>query len=345
MKRVKFKRGITILLVALMAFSLIGCANKSESNATVSPQKSDQASALKGDKNEEYYMITFMSGLEFWKSVFKGFQDAGNLYGIKTIYTGAQEFDINQQVRVLEDVIAKKPAGIAITAVNGEALTKPINKAIEQGIQVIVFDSDSPDSKRNSIIQTGNERAGRVAADAMAKSVGEQGEVAVLYVAGTPTLEQRAAGFKKQIEEKYPKMKVVASGNYSGEQMDANKAAAAILQANPNLKGIFAGNSPGGIGAMVAVKEAKKKDQVKVIGFDADKSLLDAIKAGDVAATIAQGSYNMGYWSMNFLFQLKHELMNPIEGWKKNGLNPLPPYVDTGVNVITKENADLFYSK
>ncbi|OLN32736.1 ABC transporter sugar-binding protein [Desulfosporosinus metallidurans] len=290
-------------------------------------------------------MVTFMSGLEFWKSTFKGFQDAGKLYGIKTVYTGAQQFDINQQVSVLEEVIAKKPAGIAITAVNGKALAGPINKAIAQGIPVVVFDSDSPDSNRNIIVQTGNESAGRVAADTLAKNIGSSGEVAVLYVAGTPTLEQRAAGFKAEMQEKYPNIKVVASGNYSGEQMDANKAAAGIIQANPNLKGIFAGNSPGALGAIVAVKEANKKNQVKVVGFDADNSLLDAIKAGDAVATIAQGSYNMGYWSMNFLFQEKHELMNPVDGWKKNGINPLPSYVDTGVNIITKDNADLFYTK
>jgi ribose transport system substrate-binding protein len=163
--------------------------------------------------DEEYYMITFMSGLEYWKSCYAGFQDAAKIYGVKTAYTGAQQFDINQQVTVLEQVAAKRPAGITITVVNAEALVKPINKVIDSGIPVIIFDSDSPNSKRPSIVQTGNERAGRSAADALAAKVGEAGNVAVLVVPGTPTLEARAAGFKAQIAEKYPKMKVVATGN------------------------------------------------------------------------------------------------------------------------------------
>jgi ribose transport system substrate-binding protein len=179
----------------------------------------------------------------------------------------------------------------------------------------------------------------------MAKALGETGEVAVLYVAGTPTLESRAAGFKARIEAKYPNMKVVASGNFSGALEDASKSAAALLQAHPNLKGIFAGNSNGGLGAMTAVKDANKEAQVKVVGFDTDTALLQAIKAGDILATVAQGAYNQGYWSMNFLFQLKNELMNPVSGWKANGINPMPTFVDTGVFTITKDNVDMFMAK
>jgi ribose transport system substrate-binding protein len=291
--------------------------------------------------DEEYYMITFMSGLEYWKSCYAGFQDAAKIYGVKTAYTGAQQFDINQQVTVLEQVAAKRPAGITITVVNAEALVKPI----DSGIPVIIFDSDSPNSKRPSIVQTGNERAGRSAADALAAKVGEAGNVAVLVVPGTPTLEARAAGFKAQIAEKYPKMKVVATGNYDGGEATAAKAAAGIMQANPDLKGMFAGNSPGGLGIATAVREAGKKGQTAVVGFDADQALLEKIKTGEVAATVAQGSYNQGYWAMNLLYQYKHKLMNPIAGWDKHGLNPLPPYVDTGVFVITKENVDVFAAK
>ena len=149
-----------------------------------------------GDANDEYYMITFMNGLEFWKDCYRGFEDAAKIYGAKTVYTGAQEFDINQQITVLEQVLAKNPAGIAITCVNDEALMEPINKAIEQGVEVVVFDSDSPESDRYSILQTGNANAGSKAADQMAEALGGTGEVGVIYTAGTPTHEARAQGIK-----------------------------------------------------------------------------------------------------------------------------------------------------
>jgi len=338
-----------ILLVVMLTALLGGCANttvkETTTAAAAAPSTSSGSLVKNPNPDDEYYMITFMSGLEYWKTCYAGFTDAAKIFGAKTVYTGAQEFDINQQVTVLEQVIAKKPAGITITCVNAEGLKEPINKAMAAGIPVILFDSDSPDSNRYSIVQTGNENAGAAGADIMAKNLGEAGEVAVLYVAGTPTLEARAAGFKARIESKYPNMKVVASGNYTGELTDAAKSASALIQAHPNLKGIFAGNSNGGLGAMTAVKDSGKAGEIKVVGFDADVALLEAIKAGDVTATVAQGAYNQGYWAMNFLFQLKNELMNPIQGWKENGINPMPTFVDTGVFTITQENVDVFMAK
>ncbi len=296
-----------------------------------------------GDANDEYYMITFMNGLEFWKDCYRGFEDAAKIYGAKTVYTGAQEFDINQQITVLEQVLAKNPAGIAITCVNDEALMEPINKAIEQGVEVVVFDSDSPESDRYSILQTGNANAGSKAADQMAEALGGTGEVGVIYTAGTPTHEARAQGIKDAIEANYPNMTVVAEGNYDGEQADASRAVSAMLQGNPNIKGVFAVNSPGGLGAATAVREAGLSDSVKVIAFDHDETVYQAIKDGSIYATVKQGAYNMGFWSMQFLFATKNNLVNPVDGWRENGLSPLPPYVDTGVDIVTAENLDAFY--
>jgi ribose transport system substrate-binding protein len=52
--------------------------------------------------------------------------------------------------------------------------------------------------------------------------------------------------------------------------------------------------------------------------------------------SIAQGTWNMGFWGMTFLFYLKHGLANPVDNWQKYGINPLPPYVDIGTIVVTK---------
>ena len=75
-------------------------------------------------------MITFLSGIEYWKGVYRGMESAGNLLHVKTVYTGAPQYDINQEVTTLEQVIAKKPAGILITSMNPVALTPAINQAV-----------------------------------------------------------------------------------------------------------------------------------------------------------------------------------------------------------------------
>ncbi|HBF37530.1 MAG TPA: LacI family transcriptional regulator, partial [Firmicutes bacterium] len=85
--------------------------------------------------------------------------------------------------------------------------------------------------------------------------------------------------------------------------------------------------------------------KVKMVSFDTDKGTLDLIKGGVVSASIAQGTWNMGYWSQMFLYNTTHNLVKPVAGWKSKGINPLPGIVDTGTNAVTKANVDAFYTK
>ena len=331
-----------VLISILLIFGLLtGCSSgKNNSSSNNLPN------TLVGQKDEEYYMITFLSGIEYWKGCYKGFSDAGKLYGIKTFYTGGIQYDVNQEVTVLEQVISKKPAGIVITCMNPDAFKAPIQKAMAAGIPILTFDSDSPDSGRYSFLGTGNEYAGAVAAKALAEQIGpEEAEVVVITNPAQLNNEQRVLGFKNAIEKDYKNLKLVQIGNGNGDQTQAAKVIAGFLQAHPNIKGVFCSEATSGVGAATAVKEARKDGKIKIVSFDTDRATLDAIKSGAIAASIAQGTYIMGYQSMNFLYQLKHGLINPVEDWKAKGINPLPPFVDTGVNIVTKENVESFYVK
>ncbi len=148
-----------------------------------------------GNPKEEYYMVTFASGIEYWKGCFKGMQDAASLLGVKAIYTGSPQDGVTQEATVLEQVIAKKPAGIAITCANADGLKAPINKAIAAGIPVVTFDSDSQSSGRYCYLGTSNRNAGSIAARYLGKLLGGEGEVAISTVIGQPNHEQRKAGF------------------------------------------------------------------------------------------------------------------------------------------------------
>lgn len=341
MHKTKKSRLSFILILALFAVFLAGCVRSENNNSSsISPN------SLVGQKNEEYYMVTFRSGMEYWKGCYKGFEEAGKLYGIKTIYTGGIQYDVNEEVTALKQIIAKKPAGIAITCINPDAFKAPIEDAIAAGISIVTFDSDSPDSGRYSFLGTGNEYAGEVAAKALAEQVGpEGGEIVVIALPSQLNNVQRVAGFKNAIEKEYKNLKIVQIGNGNSDQTEAAKVLAGFLQVHPNIKGVFCTEATSGVGAATAVKEANKVGQVKIVSFDTDKGTLDAIKAGIISASIAQGTYIMGYQSMNFLYQLQHKLINPVEDWKKKGISPLPSFVDTGVDIVTKDNVDSFYVK
>ena len=323
-----------LLLVLFLALVL---ATTVVSAATRSP--------FVGNPKEEYYMVTFVSGIEYWRGCFKGMQDAAKLLGVKAIYTGAPQADVNQEATVLEQVIAKKPAGIAVTCANPDGLKAPINKAIEAGIPVVTFDADSPNSDRYCYLGTSNYNAGAAAARYIGKLLGGQGEVAVSTVTGQLNHEERKAGFVETLAKNYPNIKVVATGNDNNDQTKAATLIAGFLQAHPNLKGVFCTDALGGVGAAAAIREANAIGKVRIVSFDTDKGTLDLIKEGVISASIAQGTWSMGYWSMNFLYNVRHNLVKPVEGWRSKDINPLPGVVDTGTNVVTKTNVDAFYSK
>jgi ribose transport system substrate-binding protein len=306
---------------------------------------SAQVKALAPVAKDEYYMVTFVSGGEYWKGCFKGFKDAAAVYGAKVVYDGAPEYELNRALTVLNQIIDKKPAGIHISCMDPVAYIDPIKRAMAMGIPVTTFDADSPDSGRHTYLGTSNYTAGVYAARHMGKICGGKGDVAVVTVPGPLNIKQRVDGFSDTIAKEFPGMKVVQIANGGGDQTKSAQATANVIQSTPSIKGFFCSESIGGFGSAQAVKEAKAAGKIHIISFDTDKGTLDSIKEGVIDATIAQGTWNMGYWGFNFLYHLKHNTLNPVEGWKAAGINPLPPTVDTGVTVVTKDIVNSYYIK
>lgn len=334
-----------VLLSLAMVVSLGACAGNSSATNSAAPSASGDAaktapvenagtSPLIGDASEEYYMISFLSGIDYWKTCFKGFEQAGNQFGVKTIYTGDPTADVAKQVTAFEQVVAKNPKGIAITCVNADALKEPIEKARAAGIQVVTFDSDSPESGRSSYLSTGNVEAGAQAAKYFSEIMPDGANVALLYTVGAENSESRVKGFEEYCAKSAPHVKVVAKVNDKGDQIEATKNMAAQLQADPSINAVFCMDGAAGVAGPTAVSESGKTG-IKVLSFDTDAAVLDMIKSGQIEATVAQGTYNMGYWSMKFLYELAHDLPE----------NALPGFIDTGITIVTKENVENYYVK
>lgn len=316
------KKALSLVLVLALCFCLFGCgAAETKSN--------EAAGAYVGNSSDEYYMVSFLSGIDYWKHCYAGMEDAGKALGVTTKYTGQTDADVAGQVAVLEQVIAQNPKGITVTCVNSTALADTINSAIEQGISVVTFDSDSPTSNRSSYLSTGNYDAGVVAAEYLVPLCGNEGKIAVLYTVGAENTEARVEGFEDWCAENAPGVELVKV-NDAGDTTTAVDNMSAALQAN-DLVGLFCVDGIAGTAGPTAVAEAGK--DLKVLAFDVDITVLDKVKSGEIDGTVAQGMYNMGYWSMMFMFT------------EANGLSDkaLPGYVDTGVAIVTAENVDDYY--
>lgn len=321
------KKIFAILIIASFAISFMSCGEK-----TVNKEAS--SSPLIGNQDEEYYMISFLSGIDYWKTCFKGFEEAAEQFGVKAVYAGDPTADVAKQVAVFEQVAAKNPKGIAVTCVNADALKEPIDRAIADGIKVVTFDSDSPMSKRSSYLSTGNVEAGARAAAFFAKEMPQGANVALLYTVGAENSESRVKGFEEYCEKNARQIKVVAKVNDKGDQIEATKNMSAKLQADSTISAVFCMDGAAGVAGPTAVAESGRKGIV-VVSFDTDTAVLDMVKNGQIKATVAQGTYNMGYWSMKFLYELANDLP------KKD----LPGFIDTGITMVTKDNVDEYYVK
>jgi ribose transport system substrate-binding protein len=327
------KKVLMITMMVLLVLSFMACGSKTETAASGTAVLNAPSSPLIGDPSEEYYMITFISGHDFWKPIRQGWEDAGKLYGVKAEYTGQVDADIAGEVAVLEQVIGRKPKGIAITCINSTAFADTINSAVRQGIAIVTFDSDSPTSQRAAYLATGNSAAGEKAAEYLSSIIGGKGKVAVLYTVGPENTEQRVAGFNKWIAAYAPGI-IPIYVNDAGDLTTATENISAAIQANPDLAAVFCVDSTASTAGPTVVKETGNKN-IKVLSFDIETTVLDMIKTGDIAATVAQGQYNMGYWSLNFLYHQAHGL--PAEN--------LPGFLDTGVTIVTKDTVDNYYPK
>jgi len=302
-----------------------------------------EKSFFKGDPSETYYMCVMVSGVEYWFPVYEMFKQAGQQLGVKTVYTGTPEYDVNKQLAVFEQILAKKPAGIFLHPMNPDPFIEPINRAYEMGIPVVTFAADSPNSKRVSYITSDNVREGYFAADKIAELLGGKGEVATLQNPGQDNHDLRVKSFIKRMETKWTDIKVVAG---AASNQDANKAYQATLtmaQAHPKLGAIFMPEATSAMGAAQAAKELGGK--IKILNCDVNQKVLDMIKEGDIWGALNPNQGVQGYMGMIFLYLAKHsDMIDPMNDYKREGFNPMQiPYADNGLSLVSKDNADDFY--
>jgi ribose transport system substrate-binding protein len=327
------RKSILLVLVALFAL------------ATVFGGFAQQKSVFAGSSKEVYYMVCFVTGVEYWVGVYEGFKLAAAQLGVETVYTGTPEYDLNKELAVYAQVVAKNPAGILACPMVPDAFVDPINDAIDKGIPVMTFATDSPQSNRFAFITSDNVKEGYAAADAICKALGGKGEVAATENPGQLNHEIRIRSFRERIEKNWPNVKVVATVATNQDMNKAFNGTRTMLQAHPNIRGIFTPEASSGLGCAQAALEINR--DIKVICSDINESVLDMIQKGDMFGAIQPNVVMQGYMSMMFLYMAKHQLLDPMNGWKEQG-KPWGisiPFVDNGLDVVNKDNAKYFYTK
>jgi ribose transport system substrate-binding protein len=281
-------------------------------------------------KTYTFYLVAGIASDAFYLTMKKGAEAAGKKLGVKVVFTGSTKaFSPPTQIPFLNGAIARKPDAILIAPTDKTALIAPIQRAIDAGIPVITVDTFITKPIAVTNVSTDNLGGGRAAATALVKAIGGSGDVAAISVnPGISTTDQRRDGFVAQLK-KYPKVRYRGIQYCNDDQTKAQNQTAALINGNPNLKGIFAMNVVSGNGVTAAVTAAGKAGEVKLVEFDAGPPQVQALKAGTIDALIAQYPYGIGQLGV----QLAHK-------WVTGKRAGIKKHYGTGSAVVTRANVN-----
>ncbi|WP_042364127.1 ABC transporter substrate-binding protein [Streptacidiphilus neutrinimicus] len=276
-----------LFAAATVALALATTASCSSSGST--------GSAGGGAAGKKIAMITGVKSDPFYITMTCAAQAEAKAKGITFTADGSAQWDVSVQRPLIDSVGASHPDGLMISPVDTEALTPSLKQIQSSGTKIALVDTSVTDSSVGiTRISSDNEKGGQVAADALAKQMGEKGSVIVISVKpGISTTDARIKGFTEEMA-KYPGIKVLPTLYDNDLPATAASQIQSTLAAHPDLGGVFAGNTNTGQGVATGLAQAGKQGVVKVAAFDAEPDEITALKNGTLQVLVAQDPAAIG---------------------------------------------------
>ena len=235
----------------------------------------------------------------FWLTVKAGAEKAAAEAGYTVEWNApALEIDAKRQQDIVESMVNRKLAGIALAPVDKQALVNVVERAAAAGIPTVIYDSDVDTARRLSYIATDNKEGGRMAARRMGELLGGKGKVGVIgFMPGSASTMEREDGFTEELKGKFPGIQMVGMQFGMADRAKAMAVTENMMTAHPDLGGVFADNESSLAGAVQALKSRRNRN-VKLVGFDASDALIADLKDGWIDSLVLQDPYRMGYDSV-----------------------------------------------
>ena len=327
------RRQYAQLFLGIAALIVAGCNQQLAEEGAVRTETADQL----------YIEVSALGSVDYFYDHKLGLEIAGRALGVKTEYVGPSTRDMAAMVTAFEQAIVKKPNGIVVVGFEN-VLVPIIDKAVDAGIPVVTVDADLPQSKRIAFVGTGNVEAGRVSARTLVELTGGRGKVAFMTIPGQSNLEDRMQGYREELAN-HSGIEIVQTIDVQGDPTTAAQAAATLLQKYPDLAALACVEAVGGAGAAMAVKEAGKAGQVKILAMDRGNEVLQFIEEGVISATIVQQTALMPFYAVQILYNLNNVDIPITTDNQAAGTSGVPGLIDTGVVVVDQSNYRYFVRK
>ena len=260
-------------------------------------------------------------------------EEMGKKLGIKIYWEGPTTSDAAMQVNIIESLIERQVDGILISCNDADALKDVIDRAVDAGIAVACFDSDSPNSKRAFYCGTDNYAIGKLSAELMMNYLPEGGKVAILTgVLGAPNLETRLDGFVETLAASNSKIELLPIQSGKDDVQKSVEVVAQYTAANPDLAGWFFGGGWPYFADPDALPEIKEfmENGGHIVSIDTCYPMMQFVGMEMVDVLVGQDYYMMGSLGVEVLYKL---LMG-----EEVSLGDENNFIDTGYEVVDINN-------
>nr|WP_296970796.1 sugar ABC transporter substrate-binding protein [Tepidanaerobacter sp. EBM-38] len=319
MKTKRFKMLSLIVGITLIFLLISGCGQQQESQ----PSDSEQVPQQEAEEPIKIGVVVKALNSDFWKTVEAGAKAAGKDLGIEVEVLGpSAETAVSEQIDMIEDQITKRVSALAVAPSQPASAIPVFDQAKAAGIPVVLIDTDAQWDDKVSFVGTGNYNGGKQAGEFIAEKLGKGGKVVILRGAvGDPTHDERSNGAIEVLKEKG--LEVIDIQPANSERGLGMTVMENMLQVHSDIQGMFATNDEMALGALRAIQAAGK--EIITVGFDGSPDALKSIEEGELTASVAQNSFNIGYQGV-------------VAAVKAVRGEAVDKRIDTGTKIISKDN-------
>ncbi len=262
----------------------------------------------------------------FWEITIDGYNTAIAEYNEDgVVLSTLSEEDIDGQIDIVNNAVIQGYDAIIISALSYEELANSVQHAIDEGVEVVVIDSDVNVDDVKVRISTDNYNAGFKMGETVAELMNYSGYIGVLaFDIYTQNLEDRIKGFRDAIET-FEQIEIVQTEQVYSTHADAMSGTTAIIENNSNLDAIVTFNEITTV-AMGQVIHDKGREDLVAVGFDNNSVVVNFLETGVLDAIIVQNQFAMGYLGAEYAIKLLNDEID-------EHIN-----IDTGVNIVTRDN-------
>ncbi|MEM5382825.1 substrate-binding domain-containing protein [Paraburkholderia phymatum] len=245
------------------------------------------------------------------------------------------ETDVDGQIRIVENLIAQRVSAIVLAPTHSKALIPAVNESIRRGIITLTIDNpldpeaSNVDGTRIPFVGPDNLRGAKLIGHYLAQRLHGGDHVGI--VEGVPSdrnAQQRTTGFTDEMNAAHVEIVAVEAGDW--EYAKGKRAAAAILARKPEIRALLCGNDNMAMGAVDAVRDARKTGSVSITGYNNSNAIKPLLKNGSVLATVDQFAAKQAVYGIDVALQALLQ---------RRRQEDLSAYIETPVALVTRGNA------